>query len=148
MKRRVIGGALNAVLLFTAAACWADDQDAIDYRKHVMKSLNEQLAAVNMILNKQAPSDAFAVHMESIAVTATQAKKTFEPKVPGGSSKPDVWANWSDFSKRLDEMVSLTDQLTKTAKSSGPAAVGPKLKPLLDGCQSCHTAYTTSPPKL
>jgi cytochrome c556 len=129
-----------ATLLAASASAFADDQDVIDYRKHVMKSIGEQLAAIHMILDKKAPADNFAVHMKVLAVTATQAEKAFEPKVPGGNSQPAVWSNWADFAKRLNALVGATADLAKAAQSGGAAAIGPKLASSLN-CQSCHDTY-------
>ena len=69
-----------------------------------------------MILENKAPPDNFATHLKILAVTATQAKKAFEPKVVGGNSKPEVWANWADFSKRLDELAANTAELAAAAQ--------------------------------
>jgi cytochrome c556 len=127
-------------LLLAALPSRADDQDVIDYRTHVMKSLGEQLGAVGMILENKAPPDNFATHLKALAVTATQAKKAFEPKVPGGNSKPEVWADWADFSKRLDELVAGTAALAAAAPHESVAAVGAKLSSTLK-CKSCHDTY-------
>jgi cytochrome c556 len=127
-------------LLATSAAAFGDDQDVIDYRQHVMKSMGEQLAAIHMILDKKAPADNFAIHMKILAVTATQAEKAFEPKVPGGNSKPAVWSSWADFAKQLDALVAATAELAKAAQSGSVTAVGPKLAASLN-CQSCHNTY-------
>jgi cytochrome c556 len=118
----------------------ADDQDVIDYRQHVMQTLGEQLGAVHMILDKKAPPDNLVVHMKVLAVTATQAKSAFEPKVAGGKSKPEVWSNWADFAKRLDAMTAAAASLAKMAQDGGAAAVGPKLDTTLD-CKACHDTY-------
>ena len=118
----------------------ADDQDVIDYRTHVMKTLGEQLGAVGMILDKKAPPDNFATHLKALAVTATQAKKAFEPKVPGGNAKPEVWANWADFSKRLDELVATTAELAAAGQHENVATVGARLRATLK-CKSCHETY-------
>jgi cytochrome c556 len=138
--RRVAQGVALATLLAVSASVFADDQDVIDYRKHVMKSMGEQLAAIHMILDKKAPADNFAVHVKVLAVTATQAEKAFEPKVPGGNSKPEVWSNWADFAQQLNALVASTVDLAKTAQSGGVAAVGPKLATALN-CQGCHDTY-------
>ncbi|MDB6089048.1 MAG: cytochrome c [Gammaproteobacteria bacterium] len=142
--RRTAKGLALAALLAASAIAAADDQDAIDYRRHVMKTLGEQLAAIDMILAKKAPADSFAVHLKVIAATATQAKKAFEPKIQGGSSKPEVWSNWPDFARRLDGLVASSDELAKAAKDAGAAAVGPKIKSTLD-CESCHKVYMLPP---
>jgi cytochrome c556 len=130
------------VLVFATLPTRADDQDVIDYRTHVMKTLGEQTDAIAMILENKVPPDNFATHLKVLAVTATQAKKAFEPKVPGGNAKPEVWANWADFSKRLDELVATTADLAAAAQHDSLAVVGGKLKSTLK-CKSCHDTYRT-----
>ena len=127
-------------LLFAALPCRADDQDVIDYRTHIMKTMGEQMGAIGMILENKAPADNFATHLKVLAVTATQAKKAFEPKVVGGNAKPEVWANWADFSKRLDELTANTAELAAAAQHESVAAVGGKLRSALK-CKSCHETY-------
>ena len=139
MSRFVTLMALGA-LVFATLPSRADDQDVIDYRTHVMKTLGEQTDAIGMILENKAPPDNFATHLKVLAVTATQAKKAFEPKVAGGNSKPEVWSNWADFSKRLDELVTTTAELASAATHQGVAAMGDKLKSTLK-CKSCHETY-------
>jgi cytochrome c556 len=143
VSKSAVGFALAALLLGSATVC-ADDQDVIDYRVHIMKSMGEQLGAIQMILAKKAPADNFAVHVRILAAIAPQAKKAFEPKLPGGNSKPEVWSNWPDFAKRLDALVASTDELAKAAQAGGAAAVGPKLQSALN-CQSCHDTYMVPP---
>jgi cytochrome c556 len=75
-----------------------------------------------------------------LALSAATAKKAFEPKAPGGNSKPEVWSNWSDFSKRLDAFVAATDDLAKAAASGGVAAAGAKSQAAL-ACTGCHDQY-------
>ena len=139
MNRLVTLMALG-VLICATLPSRADDQDVIDYRTHVMKTLDEQLGAVGIILENKVPADNFATHLQVLAVTATQAKKAFEPKVPGGNAKPEVWSNWADFSKRLDELVATTADLASAAQHDSVAVVGGKLKSTLK-CKSCHETY-------
>jgi cytochrome c556 len=121
-------------------AAFASDKDVIDYRQHIMKSLNEQAAALGQILSTSIPADNAAAHIEAIALTASMALKAFEPKVPGGEAKPEVWANWPDFSKRMNEFAQKTSQSAKIAKDRGPDAA---LADILDvlTCKSCHETY-------
>ncbi len=131
---------LSGLLLVAATASRADDQESIDYREHVMKTMGEQVASINMILQQKAPPDNFAVHARILAISAATAKKAFEPKVPGGEAKPEVWDNWADFSKRLDALVAATADLAKTAQEGGLAAAGPKVQSTLT-CKGCHDTY-------
>ena len=67
-------------------------------------------------------------------------KKAFEPRVPGGAAKPEIWSKWPDFSKRLDVLTAATEALSKTAKDGGVAATSPTLQAVLT-CKGCHDTY-------
>jgi cytochrome c556 len=131
---------LSIGALALSSGARADDQDTIDYRRHVMSSMGEQADAIGMILQHRAPVDNFAVHVQTLAVIAATAKKAFEPKVAGGDAKPEVWAQWANFSKRLDDLVASTADLAKVAKDGGITAAGPKVESALT-CKSCHDSY-------
>ena len=75
----------------------ADDQDTIDYRRFIMQSLDDQSAAIDQILQQKAPAENLATHAQILAITATMAKKAFEPKVPGGKARPEVWSEMGRF---------------------------------------------------
>jgi cytochrome c556 len=141
MTRLVMTTALLSIgALALSSGARADDQDTIDYRRHVMSSMGEQADAIGMILQHRAPVDNFAVHVQTLAVIAATAKKAFEPKVAGGDAKPEVWAQWANFSKRLDDLVASTADLAKVAKDGGITAAGPKVESALT-CKSCHDSY-------
>ena len=142
MRRRweIFYGITLVAALMVWSGARADDEDTIDYRKHIMKAMGEQAAAIGMILQKKAPPESFAVHVKILATTAAMAKSAFEPKVSGGDAKPEVWSNWADFSKRLDTLVAATGDLVKIAESGGVTAAGPKVEAALS-CKSCHDNY-------
>jgi len=137
-------GTFAAALALCATICTtsvqADDQDVVDYRRHIMKTLGEQTAVLGMMIREEVPSEDFATHVRVLAVAATTARKAFEPNVAGGDAKPDVWAHWPDFSDRLDQLVAATEALAKTAQEGGMAAAAPKLQSALN-CKSCHEVY-------
>lgn len=130
--------AASAVLLPGLAS--ADDKDVIEYRQHVMNTLNEQSGALGMILSTAIPGDNAAAHLEILALTAATALKTFEPNVPGGESKPEVWAKWDDFSKRMNEFAQKTAAASKLAKEKGATAAMTNILDVLT-CKSCHEVY-------
>ena len=136
-------GFMLAVIAAAPLASFAgddQDQETIDYRKHAMRTMGEQVAAMGQMVQGKVPSDNFAVHAQVLAIAAATAKKAFEPKVPGGEAKPDVWAKWDDFSKRLDALTAATADLAATAKSGGMAAAQPKMQAALT-CKGCHDLY-------
>ena len=138
LNRIVLVLAISAAA-FVATAARADEQEDIDYRQHIMKTMDEQMAAIQLIVQKKAPADNFATHLQIVAVTAATAKDAFTTKVPGGRAKPGAWANWADFSKRLDDLVASTAALAKSAKEAGVQATAAKLDTLK--CQGCHDTY-------
>lgn len=127
--------------LLPAPAVRADDQDVIDYRQHIMKTMGEQVAAIGMISEHRAPVYGLAVHAQVLAITAATAKKAFESKTPGGNAKPDIWERWPDFAKRLDVLVAATNELATIAKDDGFPAAETKVKAVSLVCKSCHDAY-------
>jgi cytochrome c556 len=107
---------------------------------HVMHTLNEQSAALGLILSGTISDANGAAHLEAIALTATTALKAFEPKVRGGESKPEVWNNWPDFSKRMNDFARLTREAAKVAREHGFGSAGPLIVDALS-CKSCHELY-------
>jgi len=136
----ISGCALALVITASGAAHAADDQDVIDYRRHIMKTMGQQAAVIGMILQNRAPADDFATHVQILASSVATAKAAFEPKVPGGEAKPELWAQWPDFAKRLDTLTAATQELAKAAKEGGVAAAGPKVQDAFT-CKSCHEQY-------
>lgn len=118
----------------------ANDEDAIAYRQHIMHSLQEQTAALGKILSGAVPDDNAVAHMEALALIASTALKSFEPKVPGGDSKPEVWSNWDDFSGRMQEFARLTATMAQAARDEGKdAGLSHAIAAL--NCKGCHDVY-------
>ena len=134
------GAGLAFALAATLPAYASDPTDVIDYRKHIMKTMGEQAAAMVMTLQGKAPAENFTLHAQALASAAATALVAFEPKVPGGEAKPEVWAKWDDFSKKMKELAANTADLAKTAQAGGAAAAGPKLQTALT-CKGCHDTY-------
>jgi cytochrome c556 len=126
--------------LQAAAAPAADGNDAIDYRQHIMNALNEQAGALGEILAGAVPDDNVIAHLDALALTASTALKAFEPKVPGGQAKPEVWANWPDFSARMTEFAQTTAAMAKLAHEQGKEAGLAKVMDALS-CKKCHDTY-------
>jgi cytochrome c556 len=135
-----INCAIAVTTLALLPSAFAEDKDVIAYRQHIMNTLNEQAAALGQILSTAIPSDNAAAHLNILAMTASTALKAFEPRVTGGEAKPEVWTNWADFSKRMNEFAQNTSQAAKTAKDQGAdAALGNILDVLT--CNACHKIY-------
>jgi len=131
---------LGLAVAVSLPAFAADPTDIIDYRKHVMKTLGAQAAAMGMTLQGKAPAENFTLHVQGLASAAATALAAFEENVPGGESKPEVWSKWDDFAKRMNELATNTADLAKTAEAGGAAAAAPKLQAALN-CKGCHDLY-------
>jgi cytochrome c556 len=128
------------LVISPTSVAFADDKDVIEYRVHIMNTLNEQTLALGLILSSAIPPDNTAAHLEAISLTAKTAVKAFEPKVQGGQSKPEVWTQWPDFSKRMSEFVQKTDAVAKVAREKGNDAAQAIMMEALS-CKSCHDLY-------
>lgn len=139
-----------AALLFTLPllpiASTADDQDVIDYRRHIMETLKAQTAALGMIMSGAIPDDNVVAHIDIIAETAAIALKSFEPKVEGGDAKAEVWAKWDDFSARMNEFAAKTAAMSKTAHEKGKDEALLQAMDVLT-CKQCHDVYRVKKPK-
>jgi cytochrome c556 len=142
--RRVICSLAGAAaMVATVSTAQADDQDTIEYRQSVMKTIGAQAKILGLMAEKKVPTEDFAKQVQVLAVMAATAKSSFEANVPGGKSKPAVWADWADFSKRMDEFSTATAALAKTAQSGGVDAALPALKGAMT-CKGCHDTYRSS----
>jgi len=138
MKRFLAAPLLALSLLPTAST--ADDQDVIDYRRHIMETLKAQTAALGMIMSGAIPDDNAIAHMDIIAATAATALKAFEPRVEGGDAKAEVWSKWDDFSARMNEFAAKTAAMAKTAHEKGKdEALAQSVDALT--CKQCHDVY-------
>ena len=142
-----LGAALAGLVagLALQAPAAADPQDTIDYRQHIMNTLNEQAAALGEILSGAIPDDNAIAHMDVLALAAATALKAFEPKVPGGQSKPEVWSQWADFSKRMNDFAQKTATMAKVAHEQGKDAGLANVMDALS-CKKCHDTYRKEKP--
>src|SRR5690606_18363645 len=90
-------GASMALACGMASPAQADEKDTIEYRQHIMKSLDAQSAILGQIVSGAVPDDNLVQHLDVLALLASTALKSFEAKVPGGEAKPEVWSDWPDF---------------------------------------------------
>ncbi len=142
--KRILAATFLALLLPDLAV--ADDQDVIDYRQGIMDTLAAQSSALGMIMSGAIPADNAVAHIDIIAQTASIALKSFEPKVEGGDAKAEVWAQWDDFSKRMNEFAERTAAMSKLAHEKGQDEA---LQQVMDAltCKQCHDTYRVKKPK-
>jgi cytochrome c556 len=105
-----------------------------------MKTIDAQAAAIGQILSGEVPDDQAVAHFESIALAASTALKSFEATSLGGESRPEVWSNWADYSKRMQEFAQKSAEVAKIGKTQGKEAALAMVIEALP-CKSCHEKY-------
>ncbi len=134
---------MGAWILMLPWAAMASDQDAIDYRQHMMNTLDAQFNAVALILTGQAPDKNLLLHMEAMLVAATLGHTAFEPKALGGRSLPQVWEKWDDFSAKMKEFEASLAKAVAATKTEGAAGALQGLE--FVSCKKCHDVYRKEP---
>ena len=140
VSKAVALGATLGIALLAPLAGHADDKDVIEYRQRIMKSLEQQTAALGQILSGAGPAENTVAHMETLALSASVAAKSFEAKVPGGAAKPEVWKNWADFSKRMKDFADKSAEMAKIGREQGPDQAAMLVIEALP-CKGCHDDY-------
>lgn len=142
--RRVFIAVCSCTLVSLSLLAVADsnqDKDVISYREDVMKTLDEQSAALGQIASGVIPNDNLNAHMEAMSLSASMALKAFESKVPGGEAKPNVWSDWAAFSKKMTEFAQKAADGAKAAKAQGSDAAMEAVVDLANRCKDCHDTY-------
>lgn len=118
-------------------------QDAVLYRRSLMRAMDAQTAAVGQILAWMVADGNFVYHLEAIAANARMSVGAFEPAVAGGESLPRVWTDREDFAARMLALANGLGQTSETARQLGKDAA---LVPLMDAltCDQCHDLYRQS----
>jgi cytochrome c556 len=137
---KVVLGTCLIVLCSGAGRARADDNDTIDYRQHIMKTMDEQMAAIEMIRLKQVDSANLPVHLKVLALSMSTALTAFEPAAPGGRANPDIWRNWKDFRARAQALAGRAGELAQLTDGAAITAALEE-KPLSQECSGCHDIY-------
>jgi cytochrome c556 len=131
---------LSSAAQQSARAQDSDPQDVITYRELIMKELEAEAAALGLMVAGQIPPDNLTLQAKAAAASARSALKAFEPKVPGGEAKPEVWANWADFAKRMQSLAQGAEEMAKASEGNNLQAVSGLIVTALP-CKECHDTY-------
>jgi cytochrome c556 len=142
----------RAALIVAACVCLAAWQQAngatdpaeaeglIFERQQAMKQLDTDASKLGDIVAGLAPAGELAATTEAIAQGARDSRDAFKPQIPGGRSKPEVWANNADFTARMERFASNAEAMAELAKGGNMTAVTSMLAEALP-CKECHDAY-------
>lgn len=127
-----------------ARAADASPDDIVKYRKAVMKSQREHLAAATAIIQGKVPyAKHLGDHVKSLEASTAIATELF----PEGSDAGDtgalsaVWTEKSDFQKRAKDTQQYASALAKTVAAGDTGHYAARLKDLQESCKSCHKDF-------
>jgi len=145
MRLRYLGVAtvLAVVGGMTAFAADLENADpAVQYRVNVMRGISANASAIGLTLRNNLPqTQNLGLHAEAIALGARTAVSAFQPNVPDGVAKPEVWEDQADFQGRLLKLAAAADDVAHAAREQGINAAKPKLDVMFPMCKSCHDVY-------
>jgi cytochrome c556 len=118
----------------------AEAEGIIFERQQLMTRLSQNSEMLGKIAAGTAPADKLAATAQAIAEDAKAAQAAFEPHVPGGRAKPEVWSNWADFSQRLKRFSDNSAEMARIADTGNRNAVTEFMLTALP-CKECHDLY-------
>lgn len=120
----------------------AEVDGVIFERQQIMLKLDKDAEELGMIVAGLAPKDKLAATARAVATSARESEESFWLHAAGGRSKPEVWSNWDDYSRRMREFVEKSDAMARKAEAGDMVGVTEALSDALP-CKACHDVYRT-----
>lgn len=109
-------------------------------RQQIMLQLEKDSQALGEMAAGLRKPDKLAETAHAIAQGAKDSLAAFEPNVPGGRSKPEVWSNGTDFRQRMEAFAANADKMSKIAETGNLTGVVEVMAEALP-CKQCHDVY-------
>ena len=93
----------------------AEAEGIIFERQQIMLQLEKDTDLLGDIAAGVAPASQLPATARAVANGARDAARSFEDKVPGGRSKPEVWSNHADYMQRMQQFATATEAMAKLA---------------------------------
>ena len=147
MQRLLVAATLAG--LFTAlpaAAQFQKPEDAIKYRQSVMTVMATHFGRVAAMAQGRVPFDPKAAG-DNAAIAVAMSRLPFVAFGEGtdkglpNRAKPEVWSNWDDFSKKMNDFAQKAADGAKAAQAQGSDAAMTALVDIANGCKGCHDQY-------
>ncbi len=146
----IIGAvACSAIAVSSASVADGDDEKRFpesQYRHDVMEFVKYAYSNIAQLMKGTAEHEGHMVkHAQIMASAASMAKAAFEKDTRGmegaTEARDEIWENWDDFAKRLDEFEADAAALATAAESGDMSKIGPAFKKTMGNCKSCHDDY-------
>lgn len=136
--RRIL--AVASLGLCIAAPALPAGQSAVEYRQHLMKTLEAQFQAITLIYIGGAPAENLHSHLTAALLTARMMPAAFAPRAPGGASQPQIWTRWDDYALHMREFEARVAIALEASKHGTPPQ---DVLFHIDAisCRECHDRY-------
>ena len=147
LLKRLFLAAGIAMIASGAAFAAAEPDEAIKYRKNVMKSVGGHTGVVAAIIQGKAGTpDALAPHARGLYLSATTALEAFRQNTDGSgreetTAKGNVWSDWANFESKMNDFVEASRKMADAAEAG--SAGGAELQALGGSCKACHDDFRT-----
>lgn len=118
----------------------AEREGIIFERQQAMLQLDRDSDMLGKIVAGIAPADKLAATTRAVANGAKDSVTSFADKVPGGRSKPAVWSNNADFTRRMESFARNAEAMAKAGESGNITAVTELMIEAMP-CKECHDLY-------
>lgn len=116
-------GAQTAAAPAAAKVGPAEAEGIIFERQQLMTKLDEETKLLGEIVAGIEPAEKLRTTARSIATLARESVTAFEPQVPGGRAKPEVWTNHADYSQRMKLFAQKAEEMAKEAEAGNMGGV-------------------------
>lgn len=118
----------------------AEADGIIFERQQVMLRLDKDAKTLGMIAAGSAPASKLAETTRAIAEAARDSVAAFEPLVPGGRAKPEIWTNHPDYMRAMRDFAAKADAMARAGQGGDVNAVTGLMIDAMP-CKQCHDRY-------
>jgi cytochrome c556 len=114
-----------------------------DYRHSIMEGMQSHEDALRSLLNGVVDHpDHVLLHAQAIRSLSLMVPDIWpEGSAEGTRAKPEIWANWTDFTSKIDALQEATAALLAAAESGDLEATSDAAGNVGRACRSCHGDY-------
>lgn len=136
-----IGSSLGAQTLVAGEL-----ERALEYRQGAMNVYSWNMKAMGDMMKGKKPYDgeAFARHASDLAAAASlDLLAGFPPESDSGETdaRADIWFDFEDFTQKLEDLRSASQNLSQVAAGGDKEAMGEALGKTGKSCKACHDSY-------
>jgi len=146
MKKIILLGSLLLISNIVSANLFKSNIDATTYRQQAFSLMAVNFSDMAAMLKgkKKWDQGVFETRANNVHNLSTMLEEGFKgQKSPQGKTKarPEIWANWSDFSSKQQKLRDATLKLAEVAKTGNKRAIKSAFKDLGSNCGACHKKY-------